>query len=133
MARKGWTNLKASYRSQLEKAGITQSAYESGASLRKARRHAKTPEHHRGYNQSSFKSYAKEQQRIALDIETLKQQHFGGSAKWNATKSAKTSSKYMGTKADMIRALTMSREEMIHAIREDPNRWAFLGYGAGKA
>lgn len=39
MARKGWENLSESYRKRLGKAGISKSAYDSGASLQKARGH----------------------------------------------------------------------------------------------
>lgn len=39
MARKGWEALSESYRSRLSRAGIGRSAYESGASLHRARGH----------------------------------------------------------------------------------------------
>jgi hypothetical protein len=42
--RMGWTRLSDNYRAQLVKAGITQSSYESGVSLKAARRHENTPE-----------------------------------------------------------------------------------------
>jgi hypothetical protein len=39
MARKGWDALSDAYRARLQGNGITESAYESGASLHKARGH----------------------------------------------------------------------------------------------
>lgn len=46
MARKrDWNALSSSYQSRLLRKGITQQAYESGASLKAARGHAHTPEH----------------------------------------------------------------------------------------
>ncbi len=42
MARKGWENLSDSYRARLIRGGVSKSAYESGASLYKARgKHSK--------------------------------------------------------------------------------------------
>lgn len=45
--RKSWESLSPAYRDRLSRGGITKSKYESGASLSKARGHAKTPEHPR--------------------------------------------------------------------------------------
>lgn len=45
--RKSWESLTPKYRARLSRGGITKSKYESGASLAKARGHAKTPEHPR--------------------------------------------------------------------------------------
>jgi hypothetical protein len=45
MARKSWGALTPAYRRRLERGGVSQSAYESGASLKAARGHARTPEH----------------------------------------------------------------------------------------
>jgi len=41
---RSWQALSASYRSRLERGGITRAAYESGASVTAARGHARTPE-----------------------------------------------------------------------------------------
>lgn len=43
--RKGWDAISPGYRSRLEKAGITEQAYNSGASIKKGRGHSNTPEH----------------------------------------------------------------------------------------
>ena len=48
MARKGWANLSANYRARLTRHGITQSGYESGESLQRARGHAAKPGQPRG-------------------------------------------------------------------------------------
>ncbi|MGI8309036.1 hypothetical protein [Saccharopolyspora hattusasensis] len=42
--RKSWNSLSDAYRRRLERGGISRQAYESGASLSKARGHAATPE-----------------------------------------------------------------------------------------
>jgi hypothetical protein len=44
-ARKAWESLSPDYQRRLSRGGITKSSYQSGASLQKARGHAKTPEH----------------------------------------------------------------------------------------
>lgn len=44
MPRRGWENLSDTYRTRLERSGVTRSSYESGISLRGARGHAYTPE-----------------------------------------------------------------------------------------
>lgn len=44
MARKGWSELSASYRGRLVSGGVTRRQYEAGASLKKARGHSLTPE-----------------------------------------------------------------------------------------
>jgi hypothetical protein len=43
--RRRWRDLSPAYRKRLERAGITWQAYYAGATLSKARGHAKTPEH----------------------------------------------------------------------------------------
>ncbi len=43
-ARRQWAELSTAYRRRLERAGISSSSYESGASLQGARGHAATPE-----------------------------------------------------------------------------------------
>lgn len=47
--RKGWSELSPSYRARLERNGVTESQYTSGASIRSARGHAVTPERLTGY------------------------------------------------------------------------------------
>jgi hypothetical protein len=44
VAGRNWDGLSPAYRKRLERAGITRRAYESGASLQKARGHESTPE-----------------------------------------------------------------------------------------
>jgi hypothetical protein len=41
---RNWEGLSGSYRSRLERSGVTRADYESGASVTAARGHAKTPE-----------------------------------------------------------------------------------------
>lgn len=62
MARRGlWSALKDTYRKRLIKKGITESAYNSGASLSAARGHATTPEHpeeaFKGKNAEKYAGY----------------------------------------------------------------------------
>jgi hypothetical protein len=45
MARAGWNNISARTRARYERAGITRSDYDRGASLQVARGHGTTPEH----------------------------------------------------------------------------------------
>lgn len=44
-----WGNLSPPYRARLERKGISQSQYESGASLKAARGHERTPESRKDY------------------------------------------------------------------------------------
>lgn len=64
MARRGlWSALKETYRKRLEKKGVTEAQYNSGASLQAARGHAHTPEHpedaYKGKNAERFAAYRK--------------------------------------------------------------------------
>lgn len=57
--RRNWEVLDDTYRARLERAGITQSAYESGESLSAARGHAHTPERPIPSNEPVPKRYQK--------------------------------------------------------------------------
>lgn len=65
MPRRSWDSLSGSYRARLERGGVSRSDYESGASLSKARGHAKTPEHpsDAGRNPERYRDYLRERQR----------------------------------------------------------------------
>lgn len=63
MSRRGWDNLSAQYRARLQRSGTTRRQYESGASLRKARGHAQTPEHPgQGVSRPEFQPYYQQRQ-----------------------------------------------------------------------
>lgn len=89
---RNWNNLSPAYRARLQQAGITKGDYESGAPLAKARGHAKTPEHPQRAetpnNRQKYKEYL--QRRAALENQVIakKQELFGNSPKFNASRSA---------------------------------------------
>lgn len=63
MIRRGWSSLSAKYRERLARGGISQGKYESGASLRKARGHARTPERPgQGISRPEFQPYYAQRQ-----------------------------------------------------------------------
>lgn len=58
-----WDNLSANYQARLLRGGVSRNQYESGASLRKARGHAKTPEHPgQGASRPEFRPYYEQRQ-----------------------------------------------------------------------
>lgn len=58
MLRRGWSSLSANYRKRLARGGVSRGSYESGASLRKARGHAQTPERPgQGLQRPEFQPY----------------------------------------------------------------------------
>jgi hypothetical protein len=78
--RKPWSELSPGYRARLEKAGITKSQHARGATLKKARGHAKTPEH--GIrdairNPAKFREYiAKNPEQEARILDSLRDQAY---------------------------------------------------------
>lgn len=62
-----WNALKPSYRTRLQRSGITADHYVSGASLAKGRGHAKTPESPRKYNPLKYPEYHVKRTASLLD------------------------------------------------------------------
>ena len=125
MARKGWENLNPKYRNRLERTGITRKAYERGASIVKGRGHAKTPEkphlvkpHHVEYSQR--------REALYQQIDLVKQQLWSTYPKWNPIQAeANTRSKTTTwTIADLQKEAKLTPEEMLHAIRTNPKKYA---------
>lgn len=135
MTRKGWERLKPDYRARLERNGISRSDYENGASLKKGRGHEKTPESPKNYNKEIFVDYARERDRLSRELAERKHELFGGTPadaihgpRWNPERSAENIEKYAPPLRLLRWALTAEPEELIDAIREDPETYAFLGY-----
>lgn len=72
MARRNWDSLSDSYRSRLERSGISRSDYQSGQSLRAARGHATTPEHPgQGISRPEFREYYRSEERAERHTQDL--------------------------------------------------------------
>lgn len=129
MARKGWDSLSPGYRQRLEKGGISKTAYNRGESLQKARGHAQTPERPSQPKQrEKFPQYHSERQRLVNAVNRKKQDFFGTSPKWNPEKAKANMSKYAPPLALLRWAMDADYEEWLNAIREEPERYAWLGY-----
>jgi len=128
MARKGWDSLSPGYRARIEKAGLTRADYEVGQSLQKARGHANTPEHPRQFDASKYPKYASERRRLTSQVEQKKHRIFSGGPKWNPNKSrAHIRDKPPSMK--LLRwAINADEQDILNAIREDPETFYFLGY-----
>lgn len=129
MARKGWEQLSPGYRARIEKAGLTRKDYEQGAPIKAARGHGQTPESPKNVDPKQFPKYAAERAKLTKQVEQKKAQMFGGSKRWNSKKSAKHSRDKPPSMALLRWALTASEQEILDAIREDPEAYYFLGYG----
>lgn len=129
MARKPWAQLSPNYRQRLEKAGISQRDFEAGASIKAARGHAQTPERPGQYNPAHYPKYAAERQRLNTQLEARKAQVFGGSPRWDAQHSQKWLREKPPSIANLRWAVhTASDQDLIDAIREDPETFTFIGY-----
>jgi hypothetical protein len=127
MARKGWDALSPAYKQRLERAGLTQRAYESGGSIQKARGHAQTPE--RPKDSAKFPKYHTERLKLNKSIAWRKQDLFGTSPKWNPGRAlAAMNKKTPPMKKLRYWATINTREDWLDAISEDPSAADFLGY-----
>lgn len=93
MARKrDWSSLSKSYQSRLLRAGVTKQAYENGASLKKARGHAHTPEHPEEAinpkNKTKYRVYIDKLKKLQEEVIQRKEQVWGNRHKYD-TKRAK--------------------------------------------
>lgn len=126
--RKGWDALKASTRERYEKNGISRSDYDGGASLKKARGHEKTPEHPNQYNPKDFPDYNRERKKLEKELAERKKDLWGENPRYNP----KNAEKYIRERPPPLRlmrwAIEASEEELLDALREDPETFAFLGY-----
>lgn len=128
MARKGWNSLSPGYRARIEKAGLTKADYEAGQSLQKARGHANTPERPSRSSPTKFPKYHAERQRLTRIIAAKKQQFFGISPKWNPVRATKLITEKSPPLKYLRWASQADEMDWLHAIREDPTAYSFLGY-----
>lgn len=128
MARKGWNALSANYRSRLEKAGISQSDYEAGQSIKAARGHSKTPERPTQANPRQHAAYLSERKRLTDLVVRHKNAYFNTAPKWNPDRAKRPFMDNPPPLAKLRYWATLSKEEWIDAIREDGDATAFLGY-----
>jgi len=128
MARKGWNALSDAYRKRLEKGGISRTDYEGGASIKKARGHAETPERPIGYKPREYPKYAERRQGMERRLHDRKEQLFGDRPRWDQQKSLKSIREWPLTMAQLRWALEADEEELWDAIRQEPETHAWLGY-----
>jgi hypothetical protein len=128
MARKGWNSLSPAYRARIEKAGLTQADYEAGTSLSRARGHANTPENPRSYDPQKYQKYNTKRSQLTQKVEQRKQELFGDSPRWNKERSDRAIREKPPSLALMRWALEASDEDIINAIRQDPDTYRFLCY-----
>lgn len=83
--RRVWSSLSPAYQARLSRAGITQSSYESGVSLKGARGHAQTPEHPREAvkQPSKYQQYRTRVASLQQQVWERKQRLFDTSHKWH--------------------------------------------------
>lgn len=128
-ARRGWDSLSPGYRQRLERAGISQSDYEAGRSIRAARGHANTPERPTQSNiPFEFPHYAQNRSQKIRDLEAKKQRVFGQSLRWDPIRSSRILMKYVPSMAELDWALQATDTELYDAIREDFDSHKYLGY-----
>lgn len=128
MARKGWDQLSDAYRKRLEKGGISKTAYEGGASIKKARGHSKTPERPIGYSPKQFPQYAQKRGSLERQVQQRKEELFGDSPRWNSQKSLRHIRERPPTLAKLRWMLDASPEDIWDAIRQEPEENHFLTY-----
>jgi len=83
--RRVWSALSQSYQTRLLRNGITQQAYESGASVTAARGHKETPEHPEDAirNPDKYKNYRKRLKALQQEVNRRKEEIWGNRHKWN--------------------------------------------------
>lgn len=134
MARKGWGSLTPNYRQRLEKAGINQSDYEQGVSLEKARGHERTPEHpltpgiSSKADRTKYPQYFREHSKLIRQLQDKKEEFFGSTPRWDERRSDSNIRRKPLGNSLLRKVLNMTAEEMIDALREDPETFYFLGY-----
>lgn len=126
MARKGWGSLSPGYKARLEKAGISKRDYEKGQSIQAARGHANTPE--RPKQGANFPQYQAERDRLVNRVAAKKQAFFGTKPIWNPKRAAMKFKKDPPPMAALRKWASLTKEEWLGAIREDPSAATYLGY-----
>jgi hypothetical protein len=126
--RKGWNDLSPGYRERILKAGLTREDFESGASIKKARGHANTPERPVNFSPQKFPKYAAERKRLTQEMIRKKEQLFGDRLKFNGRRSSEIFAKKPPSLAKLRWAVAADEGELIDAIREDSETFAFIGY-----
>lgn len=142
--RRVWTSLSSDYRTRLMRSGIDQKTYEAGASLKKARGHAETPERPADAirQPSKYQKYRAKAKGLAQQVEDRKQALWGSRFKYHDVRSrAYVQGKEKDVKAPgvvrMARLLAMNDDEwedlVLDAAMNDgsgsvDDDWRFLFY-----
>lgn len=138
--RKGWDALKADYRQRLESKGITRERYDRGESLKAGRGHEHTPESPKRIPKErivdrDFGDYMRRREDLIQQVIEHKRELFGDTPRserhgerWSEERSEENIRKYGPSMKDLKWAATATKDEIIDAIRGDPDRFAFLMY-----
>lgn len=133
--RKSWDELRPDYRERLEKKGITREAHERGDSIKAARGHERTPESPKRYNPEKYQRYHENRADLERRLIQRKEDLFssrppraGGRPGFSSDRSARNIRDHPPTMAQLRWALDAEEEDLINALREDPETFAFLGY-----
>lgn len=128
MARKGWDALSPNYRKRLANKGISKSDYESGASIKAARGHEKTPERPRGFDRSKFPEYVSRRESLMRKVAERKRQLWGDQPRWDDQRAEQHIRQKPITNRLLQWFLNADESELIDAIREDSETFYFVGY-----
>jgi hypothetical protein len=129
MARKGWGALSPTYKTRLEKAGMTRADYEAGGSLQKARGHATTPENPRAYSPTKYPKYHATRTQLITQLEARKQQIFGSRPRWDSQASRDNIRNYPPTVSQLRWANSLDDEEFEDALDQaSDDEYAWFGY-----
>ena len=135
--RRVWSALSPSYRTRLQRKGVTQAQYESGVSLKAARGHAQTPESPTEYarHPGRFTAYRDRRKPLVKRIQEKKERIFGPRIRF----SSERSSRYVKEGAADIKPPTTAQLRFLDVLsdeefddwqyehREDED-WNFLWY-----
>lgn len=131
-ARREWSGLSESTRTRYSRAGISPSAYESGASLSRARGHERTPEHIVSpedlttEQRERYSEYLTNRAELTLEVRDLKRDIWGDDHKFRGPSSDKNTKG--GSMRDMRYALGASAEDLEQLAGSGDPRWQFLWY-----
>jgi hypothetical protein len=133
--RSSWDQLSATYRSRLERGGVSKSDYDSGRSLGAARGHAKTPERPERADNApgKYQEYRQKRNTLIAQVAAKKQAAFGTNHKFRGARSRANVAVNPVTKkavpiADLVIALNADEYDWQDMIADDSERWAFLYY-----
>lgn len=138
MARKGWEALSPGYRKRLEKGGISKADYAAGRSLSKARGHSQTPEHPTDkISKTKYPAYYNKRQKLMQDFVAKKQRLWGalqneyrrnGRRRYDPNRAVENVRDGKMSNALLEWALDADEGDLLDALREDPETFAFIGY-----